>query len=248
MSNTLPIILGLLILVLTGFIIFSPKFRDMLRESLFRNSEVRYRNIIGLLLGFVAAMLLLSSGALSSWGAAWWFVGALAATMAFFVVVRANEESPLDRFAWGLLPVIVLGFGSGALVYQTRSWSIWLWNKYRLINEPHELVLEFLFLLGVILGVFVVRNWSKEQEAFTKSLSGLLGGTFIAGIFGESMKGQGLTTIGALTYYGLGFVISASINLLVAARLTAKRTKFKARYSSWRPWRFFGGLAVSCIH
>ncbi len=223
-SKILPyILLVMIILVLSG-IILSPGLRDKLRESLFRNSEVRYRNTIGLLLGFVAAMLLLSSGALSTWGAAWWFVGALAATMLLFILVRANEEFAVDRFAWGLPPVIVLGFGSGALLYQTRSWWIWLWNKYRLINEPHELVLEFLFLLGVILGVFVVRNWSKEQEAFTKSLSGLLGGTFIAGIFGESMKGQGLTTIGALTYYGLGFVISASINLLFAARLTANYT------------------------
>ena len=191
MSNPLPYILVALILVLILISFFNSKLRDMFRESLFRNSEVRYRNIIGLLLGFVAAMLLLSSGALSSWGAAWWFVGALAATMLLFITVRANEQFPVDRFAWGLLPVIVLGFGTGALVHQTRSWWIWLWNKYRLINEPHELVLEFLFLLGVILGVFVVRNWSKEQEAFTKSLSGLLGGTFIAGIFGESMKGQG---------------------------------------------------------
>jgi len=109
-------------------------------------------------------------------------------------------------------------------MFQARAWWIWLWNKYRLIDQPHELALEFLFPAGVIMGVFVVRNWGKEQEAFTNSLSGLLGGTFIAGLFGEAFKGQGLTTMQALTYYGLGFVMSAAINLLVAARLTANYT------------------------
>jgi hypothetical protein len=144
--------------------------------------------------------------------------------MFLLVAVRPRVEKELDRFAWGLLVIITLGFGLGALIYQSRSWWIWLWNQYRRIDQPHELVLEFLFLLGVILGVFVVRNWGKEQNAFTDSLSGLLGGTFIAGLFGEALKGQGLTTMQALTYYGLGFAMSAAINLLLAARLTANYT------------------------
>lgn len=225
MSNWIltSIFIGLLILLLL-LIWLIPQSTAKLRESLFRNIGVPDRNLIGFLLGAIAALLLLTSGTLSVSWASWFFVFALGVLMFLLVIVRPNVEKELDRFAWGLLVIIILGFGSGSLIYQARSWWIWLWNEYLLINETRELALEFLFILGVILGVFVVRNWGKEQDDFTKSLSGLLGGTFIAGVFGESLKGQGLTTIGALTYYGLGFVISASINLLVAARLTANYT------------------------
>jgi hypothetical protein len=200
------------------------RIANPLRESFFRNTGVSHRNIIGLMLGLTAAILLLSSRVLTPASAAIFFVAALILTLVLFVAVRPYIEQSIDKFAWGLLVIVVLGFGFGTLIYQYREWLKWVWRQYRRINEPHELVLEFLFLLGVILGVFVVRNWAKEQEAFTKSLSGLLGGTFIAGVFGESLKGQGLTTMQALTYYGLGFVMSASLNLLVAARLTANYT------------------------
>ncbi len=217
-----PIIFVALLLLLLWLTWKSPHSTAKLRESLFRNVGMPHRNFIGFLLGAIAALLLLTSGTRSVSFAAWFFIFALGVLMFLLVVVRPKVEKELDRFAWGLLVVIVLGFGFGALIYQSRSWWIWLWGKYRLIDRPHELVLEFLFLLGVIMGVFVVRNWAKEDEAFTKSLSGILGGTFIAGVFGEA--GQGVTTMQALTYYGLGFVMSAAVNLLVAARLTANYT------------------------
>ncbi len=215
------IVLLLVLLLLTWK---SPQSTAKLRESLFRNVGLHYRNGIGLLLGAMASFILLTAGTLSVSSAAWFFVGALGLLMFLLIVVRPTVEKEMDKFAWGLLVVIVLGFGWGTLMYESRSWWIWLWMKYRLIDQPEELVLEFLFLLGVILGVFVVRNWAKEQKAFTDSLSGLLGGTFIAGLFGEAFKGSGLTTMKALTYYGLGFVMSAAINLLVAARLSANYT------------------------
>lgn len=202
----------------------SPQSTDKLREALFRNVGTSYRNQIGFVFGAVASLLLLTSGTWSVSLAAWFFIYALGVLMFLLIVVRPNVEKEVDRFAWGLLVIIMLGFGCGATMYQARSWWIWLWNKYRLIDQPQEIVLEFLFLLGVILGVFVVRNWAKEQKAFTDSVSGLLGGSFIAGIFGEAFKGQGLTTMDALTYYGLGFVMSAAVNLLIAARLTANYT------------------------
>jgi hypothetical protein len=220
----LPLLFVLLLLGLLWVTWRNPRAAETLRESLFRNAGVSYRNLIGLLFGIVAALLVLTSNTWTMPQTVWVFLGSLALILFLLIIVRPRVEKELDRFAWGLLVITNLGFGLGALVYQARTWWVWLWNKYRLIDQPHELVLEFLFLLGVILGVFVVRNWAKEQEAFTNSLSGLLGGTFIAGLFGEAFKGQGLTTMQALTYYGLGFVMSAAMNLLIAAFLTANYT------------------------
>lgn len=223
-SWALPIAFLILLLLLLWLTWSNPRATETLRESLFRNAGVSYRNLIGLLFGMTAALLVLTSNTWTMQQTVWVFLASLALILFLLVMVRPRMEKELDRFAWGLLVIINLGFGLGALIFQARAWWIWLWNKYRLIDQPHELALEFLFLLGVIMGVFVVRNWGKEQEAFTNSLSGLLSGTFIAGLFGEAFKGQGLTTMQALTYYGLGFVMSAAINLLVAARLTANYT------------------------
>src|ERR1044072_1645256 len=195
-----------------------------IQESLFRNIGVPKKNLIAFMLGLIASLLPLTSGIWNQKWTTWIFVGSLALITILLVAIRPNAEREMDRFSWGVLVIVILGFGVGALTYQARPWWVWLWNQYRRINEPHELVLEFLFLLGLVLGVFVVRNWGKEQSAFTDSLSGLLGGTFIAGLFGEAFKGQGLTPMQALTYYGLGFAMSAAINLLFAARLAANYT------------------------
>jgi hypothetical protein len=209
--------------------------RQSIIESLFRNVGMQYRHSIGIFLGATAALLGLTSGILTPRTVAWVFLAALLLTAASLILFRANALDDLtkkpDQFAWGLLVTIILGFGLGGLIFQTRSWWFWLWRQYLRINEAHELVLEFLFIFGVILGVFVVRNWGKEQKAFTESLTGILGGTFIAAIFGESLKEQGLTPMRALTYYGLGFVISAAINLLVAGWLTAKYTNDRSKSS-----------------
>ncbi|HEV7746653.1 MAG TPA: hypothetical protein VGO56_16780 [Pyrinomonadaceae bacterium] len=218
----LPFILVLATLALWRW--YNRDVRLNIRESFFRNIGLPQRNLIAFVLGLIAALLPLTSGIWNPKWATWIFVGSLALIAILLVAMRPNAEKEMDRFSWGVLVIVILGFGVGAIIYQAHPWWVWLWNQYRRINEPHELVLEFLFLLGVILGVFVVRNWGKEQSAFTDSLSGLLGGTFIAGLFGEAFKGQGLTTMQALTYYGLGFAMSAAINLLYAARLAANYT------------------------
>ena len=218
----LPLILGAVLLLLLWLTWKSPRSNVKLRESLFRNVGVPYRNFIALLLGVTGALLPLTSQTWTISTATWVFLIALVLTMFLLVVVRPNAKKKSDLFSWGLLVIILLGFGFGALVYQSRSWWIWLWNKYRLINEPHELLLEALFLLGVILGVFVVRNWGKEDKAFLESLAGILGGTFVATVLGEVQ--EGLTPLRALAYYALGFTISGTINLLFAARLTSNYT------------------------
>jgi len=178
--------------------------------------------MIGLLLGITASFLPLITGVWIMERVIWIFIGTLALTMALLVVVRPNVENDSDRFAWGLLVIIILGFGIGALIYQAKPWWIWLWHQYLRINEPHELLLEALFLLGVIMGFFVVRNWGKDQKDFVSSLSGVLGGAFVATILGDLQKE--LTPLRAFAYYSLGFTISGSLNLISAARLTATYT------------------------
>jgi hypothetical protein len=217
--TTVLIVSMLALLILTGR---SPYASEKLRESFFRNQGVAFRNLIALSLGFTAAFLPLAGGTWTLWPVSWVFVGLLVLTMFLLIAVRPTVEGDVDRFAWGMLVFVILGFGLGALIYLSRSWWIWLWRKYRLIDQPHELLLEALFLIGVILGVFVVRNWGKEQKAFLESLSGVLGGTFVATVLGEVQ--DGLTPLRALAYYALGFTLSAAINLILAARLTANYT------------------------
>jgi hypothetical protein len=199
-----------------------PNSQDSLSDLLLRTDGIPYRNLLGLLLGYTASTLLLSSGALNPSGAAWIFVVALVVTLLFLVLIRPYLEKVGERFAWGLLVITILGFGLGSLIHGYRAWWKWLWYQYLRINEPHELLLEALFLLGVILGVFVVRNWAKEQKAFVESLTGVLGGTFVATVLGKVQ--EGLTPLRALAYYALGFTMSAVVNLIAAARLTANYT------------------------
>ena len=197
--------------------------KERLRESLFRNVGVPYRNLIGLLLGATASLLALTSGTWTIGVVTWVFVITLAITIVLLVAVRPNLEKELDRFAWGLLVIIVLGFGLGALIYQTRSWWIYLWHQYLRINNTGAILLEALFLLGVILGFFVVRNWAKEQKDFVSSLSAVLSGAFVATILGKLQEGNppAVSPMRAFTFYALGFTMSGAINLLAAARLTA---------------------------
>ncbi len=193
--------------------------RGSLRESLFRNSGIPYRNLIGLLLGYIGAIMLLSSGLISNQFAGWIFVVLLFLIMLLLVVVRPYRDREVDRFAWGVLVVITLGFGLGALIHQYREWWRWLWFQYLRINEPHELLLEALFLVGVILGFFVVRNWAKEQKDFVSSLSAVLGASFVATMLGTLQDELG--PMKAFSYYAIGFALSGALNLIVAARLTS---------------------------
>lgn len=227
-NNVLFIVIALLV---AGFalVIWSCRAKGKPGHPLPRTVGVPYRNVTALLLGLIAALLPLTSQTWSISTAIWIFVSMLLLTMFLLIVLRPSGETKPDLFSWQLLVIVVLGFGLGALLYQARSWWIWLWNKYRLINEPHELLLEALFLLGVILGVFVVRNWGKEDKDFRDSLTGVLGGTFIAAVLGEVQ--EGLTPMRALAYYTLGFTMSGAINLLLAARLTAQYTNKQSNAS-----------------
>jgi hypothetical protein len=142
-----------------------------LRESFFRST--RLGNLVGLLLGAIASVLLLAGEGLSVKTAAIVFSISLVITMALFVIVSVQHES--SGFGWGPPVTMLLGFGLGALAYRYRSWMRWLWDQIRRIDQPHEWALVALFLIGVMLGAFIVRIWPKDQEAFIKGLSGILG-------------------------------------------------------------------------
>jgi hypothetical protein len=226
MPNPALLIIVVLVVLFLLWMWKGSQASEKLRESLFRNTGLPYRNLIGLALGFIAAVLLLYSGVLTLYGAAIFFVVLVIFTMTILVWARPYQEKVVDRFAWGLLVIIILGFGLGTLQYQTRHFWVWLWHQYLRIYMPHDIILESLFLLGVILGFFVVRNWAKEQADFLSSLSAVLGGAFIATILGKLQEGNppAITPMRAFAYYALGFTMSGSINLIVAARLTSLYT------------------------
>lgn len=225
MTNAaLPLLIVVSLLLLLWLTWKSPRSSDKLRESLFRNVGVRYRNLVGLVFGASAALLPLSGGIWTIRWAVWVFLIGLLATVLLLIAVRPIMEKEVDRFAWGLLVIINLGFGLGALLYQSREFWFWLWHQYLRIKEPHDLILESLFLLGIILGFFVVRNWAKEQKDFVSSLSAVLSGAFLATILGKLQEVPGLSAMKAFAFYALGFTMSGTFNLILAARLTANYT------------------------
>lgn len=204
--------------------------KEGLVESFFRYkaSTIPYRKTLGFLLGFIAALLLLTSwtdsGAkpIAEGTAALIFAVLVGLIFVLLVIVRPNDEGALDRFTWGVLVIIVLGFGTGALAFHYRENVVWLWHQSRNIDSSPRVILAALFLLGVILGFFVVRNWAKEQKDFVASLTAVFGGAFVASIVGKLDGGPPL--IDSFAAYALGFTLSGTINLIVAARLTASYT------------------------
>ena len=194
---------------------------ESLRESFFtRNSA---GNFVALLSGAVAAILLLkSSGADNFKLITVVFSIALTLTILLFIVVRAQKKP--YGFGWGLPVFIVLGFGLAAIAYAYRSWMRWLWDRILKINEPYEWALTALFLIGVMLGAFIVRIWPKDQDAFIKGLSGILGGTFVAAVFVKMFEDAPHMSQRAFALYALGFAISGTINLIWAAWLIADYT------------------------
>lgn len=193
--------------------------------SPFKVVEIPYRNVVGFLIGLTAAFILLSSGAVTPSRAAFIFVLSLLPALLIFLW---STQIRVDRFAWGFLIIGILGFGIGSLVYQCRPWWRWLWNQCLRFDQPHEWALLALFLIGAMLGVFVVRNWPKEQEAFIKSLSGILGGTFVAAVFVKMFEDVPQMSQRAFALYALGFAISGTINLMSAAWLIARYTNKKS--------------------
>lgn len=191
-----------------------------LRDSFFRGNGVG--NLLATLAGGIASILLLTGDALTVKGTAVVFSILLVIILVLLVAVRADQIA--YRFRWGLPVIVILGFGLGALIYRYRSWLRWLWEQILRIDQWHERALVALFLLGAMLGAFIVRIWPKDQEAFIKGLSGILSGTVVTVVFVKVFDNVPDMAQKAFAIYALGFAISGTINLIGAAWLTANYT------------------------
>jgi hypothetical protein len=85
-------------------------------------------------------------------------------------------------------------------------------------------MLAAFFLLGVILGFFVVRNWKQEQESFLKSMAAALGGAF-ATMIAPNM----VTQLQTPQAFALGFTLPGAVNLLAFAVLSAGYTMCRSQ-------------------
>lgn len=161
-------------------------------EWLDRSTIVSDKKLLVFALSFLAACLARITDWLSERTVAIIFLIFFVVLLLFLWVLIREQEAEKWKYKgrallqtrWGTLATSVLGFGVGALVYHYRTWLIWLWHEFRKIDKPDEWILVSLFLLGVMMGFFVVRNWSKNQQDFIASLTAALGAAFLATIMG----------------------------------------------------------------
>ena len=196
------------------------RLNNWFREWLKKNTIVPHKMLLSFLLGFIAARLPLSVNLVSETraGIVFWTAFGVLILVLFFVKPKPLSEIEFKRSRWGIFSMIVLGFGVGVLSYRHRFQFAWLWFHFRRINEPHEWILVSLFLLGIVMGFFVVRNWSKNQQDFISSLTAVVGASFVSALLGNV---SGLDTISTFAYYSLGFGLSGTINLIVFSLLVA---------------------------
>jgi hypothetical protein len=203
-------------------------------EWLDRNTITPDKKLLVFLLAFLASSLILVTKVLSEWWVAIIFLipfALLLIALLWLVRQQTNEswkfkERKLFQSRWGTFGISALGFGLGALVYHYRAWLVWLWVEFRKIDKLDEWTLVSLFLLGVILGFFVVRNWSKDQKDFITSLTAVFGAAFVSTILGQlsNQSGSVLTPQNSFALYALGFTLSGALNLLAFSMLVAHYT------------------------
>jgi hypothetical protein len=199
--------------------------KNAVRTWLVQN--IPHKKLLWFCLGFLAAGLSLAVEFLTAKQSAIAFLSALVILLAVLFLLKPSplREIKFESSRWGIFSVIVLGFGVGALSYRYRTWIIWLWQQFRRINEPHEWVLVSLFLLGVVLGFFVVRNWPKNQQDFIGSLTAVVGAAFVSTILGNLSSAAGLTPLNTFAFYTLGFGLSGTINLMIFSLLVARYSR-----------------------
>lgn len=190
-----------------------------------KSTTIPHNLLLSFFLGFIAAVLPLAVSRMGDKRSGEVYLIAFAFLVLVLLIVRPKpfKEINFKRSRWGILSIMVLGFGIGALCYRYRHWFRWLWEQFRRINYAQEWILVSLFLLGVVLGFFVVRNWSKDQKDFIASLTAVLGAAFLSTMLGGI--DQALPPVSTFAYYSLGFVLSGTINLIAFALLVAHYTR-----------------------
>lgn len=132
---------------------------------------------------------------------------------------RWDELSRSRSERWRSLGVATLGYGLGLLAFVYRQQFEAAVRHYVLIDTTARLLLAALLFLGVIMGFFIVRNWSKDQNEFINSLKAIFGGVFISALLGQL---PGITLLDAFAHYAIGFAISGGINLILYSSLARR--------------------------
>ena len=194
---------------------------------------VPHKKLLWFCLGFVAVFLPLTVGYLTQRGAAVAFLIPffLLLIILFLFSPIPHKEISYDNSRWGIFSIIVLGVGFGALTYRYQNGIVWLWQQFRRLHEPYQWLLVTLFLTGVVLGFFVVRNWSKSQQEFVTSLTAVVGVSFVSTFLGKLAENPKLDSVTTFAYYSLGFVLSGAINLIASSLLIAHYTRTQSTTS-----------------
>ncbi|HYE14636.1 MAG TPA: hypothetical protein VD968_09370, partial [Pyrinomonadaceae bacterium] len=216
-----------------------------------KSRNVKLTRVIIFAFGFLASYLPLIAG-YDYWfmglSVAAFFLFAVLAIVVAWSFIERRPRGRLRALAyatdWSELMTyvaVIMGFGAGMLAYVYRFtldafWvrvggglgSLWGYIKSHM-DSDRELFLASMIFLGVILGFYVVRNWLKDEEDFLKSLRAVIGGAFLTSLLGLGAnglkEGQDINMLSALAHYGLGFTLSAVVNLLIYAWLTSIYSK-----------------------
>jgi hypothetical protein len=138
----------------------------------------------------------------------------------------ANRARSTQWFAFG---IAALGFGVGMATHVYKEWIKFVGRRFILdIDTTPERLLTFLFLIGVVMGAYVVRNWSKKQDEFNTSVTTALGAAFITSILGTA-AGDGVNIMVNITHYGLGFALSFIVSLIASSALSARYSSTQSR-------------------
>lgn len=209
---------------------------ETLKKWLEKNSLGSDKKLLVFGIGFLAANLPLGTNLISEQiGVTIFILVFILLILLVLIPAKPNERSlsNLHRSRWAVLTLTLFAYGVGLVIYHERGWFFWLWYKFRKIDRPDEWVLFTLFLIGVMLGFFVVRNWNKEQKDFITSLTAVFGAAFVSTMLGQlnTVEGSVLVPTTTFAYYALGFTLSGILNLVAFAFLVAHYTRTQSATS-----------------
>src|SRR5262245_52727090 len=176
------------------------KFEDLL-EAL--QNHLAVTGFGGLLLGVVSAILV-SRTVMIPRTVTQLFLAAIGIVIVLWFLSKILKKREFDRPRWGAVGLLLLRYGLGAFLYEYREGLEWVWSRLLTIHSTPKVLLAALFLFGLIMGFFVVRNWSKDQDDFTKSVLAATGGALLTPLLGKFAEGK-VETFSAFVYYFLGF-------------------------------------------